>query len=138
HPRWSVITAPTAALLPLVGLGYEHWPCPAGAPLSLGRTGRGTYVPSAKPRLCLADRIAWVIFAASVTAMFDVLYTARVDGHGATVADLLDRVRFRTAIFCAAAASAISGPMLATIGQLIACRAQRPSKMKQNFVGLDL
>jgi len=71
--------------------------------------------------------------------MFVVLYVTLVcGGYGDTVADLLNRARLRTAMFFAAAALAISGPLLAAIGQLIACRTWRPSEEKQRFVGLDL
>ena len=90
-------------------------------------------------RLWLSDRIAWVIFAAGVAAMFGVLYVSLAfEGYGDTIAALLDRARLQTSIFLGMAAIAISGPLIATIGHLIACRARRPSAQKKKFVDLDL
>jgi len=81
---------------------------------------------SVQPRLWLTDRIAWVIFASGVAVMFWVLYVWLVSGgYEDTVAHLLDRARLRTAMFFAAAALAISGPVAAAIGQWIARRAWR-------------
>ena len=45
-----------------------------------------------QPRPWLSDRIAWVIFAAGVAAMFGVLYVSLAfGGYGDTIADLRDR-----------------------------------------------
>jgi hypothetical protein len=92
-----------------------------------------------QPRLWLSDRIAWIIFAAGVAAMFGVLYVSLAfGGYEDTFADWLDRARLRTSIFFGMAAMAISGPLMATIGHLIACRAWRPSAQNKKFVDLDL
>jgi hypothetical protein len=90
-------------------------------------------------RLWLSDRIAWVIFAAGVAAMFGVLYVSLAfGGYGDTIDDLRDRAHLRTFIFFGAAALAISGPLTAAIGQLMARWAWRLSTQNKKFVDLDL
>jgi hypothetical protein len=93
---------------------------------------------SVKPRLWITDRIAWAILASGVAMMFGVLYVSFVfGGYGDTVGQMMDRARLRTAVFLAAAAFAISGPLVATIGTWIAGHACAPLDKKSKVSGLE-
>ena len=96
----------------------------------------------------LSDRIAWVIFAVPVSPRCSARPVRRAsafEGYGDTIADLTQGPRASRppehSIFFGAAASAISGPLTAAIGQsngpLPGVKA--PSTwQKKKFVDLDL
>jgi hypothetical protein len=92
---------------------------------------------SARRRTRLSDRAAWAMFATGVGAMLVVFYVALEYGdYGDSTRMLLERRRLLSRIFFAVAAFAVSGPLTASFGTVIASWPRRYSGKKQKPIGL--
>jgi hypothetical protein len=98
----------------------------------------GSDVEPIRTRIWHDDRAAWMIFATGITGMIGVLVISLAfAGHGATLAELKAWSLIRVSMLLAAAVLAVSGPLIATIGQLAFGKPDSSTKKKPKKWDLD-